>query len=121
MTNAGMMLLVVTAVTASVEIDVRQPDRDEAWKRARVALSRCAATDVTLWYDFGSARIRARPAERTCAVEIVLETEMAEQKWACTWRLGKPWVWDLISDGKRIREAPPAQLPAELSQPCKKR
>jgi hypothetical protein len=83
--------------------------------------------DVTLWYDFGAANVLTQPADftdpaaRACRVELVLETEMAEQKYTCLLPLGKPWSWNLISDGERIRQAPPSKLPPELIRLCKKR
>lgn len=121
MKSLGIMLLCAMSGSVSVQIDVGKPDRDEAWQRARAALSRCASADVTIWYDFGSARIRATPAARACRVELALETETAEHKWSCSLPLGKPWTWELISDGERIRNAPPSQLPPELAKACKPR
>jgi hypothetical protein len=76
---------------------------------------------VTVWYPFGSARVRTTPAGRACRVDLDLDVENGEERYACTVPLGRPWTWDLVSDGATVRQAPPTELPSDLARLCGKR
>ena len=103
-----------------LQIDVSSADAGTKWREAVTLLEKCTPLDVQLWYSFGSARLRATPAPKSCRIELALEVEMDKQAYSCTLPSGTKWSWNLVSDGKNARQAPPRDLPPELVGHCKK-
>src|SRR4051812_33665572 len=97
-----------------MNIEVSAADATAQWARAAALVARCAPVDVTVWYPFGSARVRAEPEKSGCRVDIETEVEGDRRRLACALPAGTAFEWNLVSDGGKPRQAPPRDPPPGL-------
>ena len=103
--------------------DLEPSSPSEKWKTVYDAITECAQLDLTVWYAFGSARLKIQPEGRQCRMDWFIEGELTEtnhrQGFTC---LGDPVILkelDLVHDGEVLRETPPKKLPEALKPFCR--
>lgn len=102
--------------------DLEPSSPSEKWQTVHDAITRCAKLDLTVWYAFGSARLKIHPEGRQCRMEWIIEGELSEtnhrQGFTCH---GDPAIFkelDLVHDEEVLREIPPKELPEALKPFC---
>jgi len=102
--------------------DLEPSSPSEKWQTVYDAITRCTKLDLTVWYAFGSARLKIQPEGRQCRMDWFIEGELSEtdhqQGFTCR---GDPAIFkklELVYDGEVFREMPPKKLPAALKPFC---
>jgi hypothetical protein len=105
---------------AHVEIDVNAPDADSAWDRVAAAVTRCEPVEATVWFAFGSMRLRARPgAHGRCQLDLELEREGDKRAFDCVLPAAAPFRLDPLGRPGARKQSPPPELPRDLAPHCK--
>jgi hypothetical protein len=104
-------------------VELAPESSSEKWADVRRAIATCAKLDLTVWYAFGSLRMKMEPEGQQCRMNIIIEGEITEngQKDGFTC-IGDSAVFndlDLAHDGQALRQRPPAELPETLKPFCK--
>jgi hypothetical protein len=103
---------------APIAIDARKESAASSWQAVTELMARREAVDVTVWYDFGSARLRGRAMGPKYEVDFLTEIEMSERRYACSLDASTPWSLDLVVVDGKPRSSPPQELPKDMQGWC---
>ena len=102
--------------------DLEPSSPSEKWQTVYEAITRCVKLDLTVWYAFGSVRLKIYPEGRQCRMDWFIEGELSEtdhrEGFTCR---GDPAIFkklELVYDGEVFREMPPKELPEALKPYC---
>ncbi len=104
-----------------LELEPTSPSKK--WEAVYHAIENCVELDLTVWYSFGSLRLKIQLEGNQCRMNLLFEGELTESNgregFTC---LGDPAVFkelDLVHDKKALRSGPPTELPEALKTFCK--
>lgn len=102
-----------------VEIDAAASGADAAWDRVVASVGRAEPVDVTVWFAFGSIRLRAKARPRGGSqLDLELEQEGDVRAFSCVLPAGTPFRFDPLGRPAARKQSPPLDLPPELSRHC---